>query len=104
VFTARYALSPYIKQISFVFKGLTKYLVLEMLLKGLGCTRYRPTQGQQQSACETSRSVGPTSVIKSNTGFWGVALCNVIAVYRCFGLNIDGVFRVEEWSGECILP
>jgi hypothetical protein len=28
VFTARYALSPYIKQIGFVFKGLTLYVLL----------------------------------------------------------------------------
>jgi hypothetical protein len=30
VFTARYALSPYIKQIRFVFKGLIVHGVLDM--------------------------------------------------------------------------
>jgi hypothetical protein len=28
MFTARYALSPYIKQIRFVFKGLNRHLIL----------------------------------------------------------------------------
>jgi hypothetical protein len=40
VFTARYALSPYIKQIRFVFKGLN---VVEMLRTACGVTVGIPT-------------------------------------------------------------
>jgi hypothetical protein len=39
VFTARYALSPYIKLIRFVFKGLSVIYIDLQVLKGIGISQ-----------------------------------------------------------------
>jgi hypothetical protein len=72
VFTARYALSPYIKQIRFVFKGLTpsdSQLTMEVLiLQTSGMTHWSEDRPNRRSAPTKDNITMANAEIRSLSG------------------------------------
>jgi hypothetical protein len=91
VFTARYALSPYLKQIRFVFKGLKCIAMCSLLLKN----KYG-----RYAVCFVISVTNFLFQISSSHGsgykyFWDMTPCILVGGYEIFGQTYCLLFRVK---------